>query len=736
MVKVRVDESILAQDECTYTHGIIPVSGKVYLSTQRLFFQTQGITKVVVGQNLELEMEQIDEVTEGSNGFSVRISADVYRFTGTGAQRIYERLNVIYRSLKGEQINLSDTDILNEHVFIQGDIDVSLRFGFSTAGHIILSQNRLKIECISNWTSRVISPKNINTHINNIRSFVYNPTQRTMSITIEEDDIESTISLSGKLCAKLSLYIQAIHDGNFIKGDIHEVVLYQGLVGGLSLSVSGYMLLSNKHLLFCCTSITDNLIGATNFAIPLKSIKQVEVTGWSMEPKIHIHTIKGETIILGTSNPQYVFQSFYAPLCAAKITPPFRDIRYFPKISQSRASRKLKELGFELREKEKAQLIDWVIHKQSGSQIELGWLLLTTDRLCFIAQKDGVQWQAPIHDLQSSNNRQNDPIIRLLSNLQKKIFIPQGGSHFTKQMWSIIIGIQPEQDGKQGRSGQSLRRVIGKFNVLNIFEDEEDGRLLLSTENIEIAKHPESLRIMISAQPTSPLSIGKSFKIEVPCNEGRFRFSSLIREDYVSEPDPIGRYYITVSIPSDISVYNQRRSFRVPFSTPVFLEIFSYDEKIKKQYKIKKQIYQPKEEPENDDLEKIEAEELLFEDEVQNNFVKPEVLEHLATKQSQFYDISLGGCSVSLLEDLTDTLRPLDRMFFYMELPFSKDSVPILAKIINQRRSYDNPNYMIYGCQFFNISQACEHQLKIGVLELERDQVRSMISMEELNEID
>ncbi len=735
MVKVRVDESILAQDECTYTHGIIPISGKIYLSTQRLFFQTQGLSKVVVGQDLELELEQIDELEEISQGFTIRISADVFRFSGTGAQRIFNRLNVIYRSIRGEQINLSDTDILNEYVFLQGDIDVFLRFGFSCPGHIVLSQNRLKIECIPSLTSKIVSPKNINTNINNIRSFVYNPTKRTISVTIEEDDIESTISLSGKLCAKLSLYIQAIHDGNFVKGDIHDVVLYQGLVGGLSLSVSGYMLLSNKHLLFCCTSLTDSLMGATNFAIPLKNIHQVEVTGWSMEPKLHVRTSKKETIIFGTSQPQYVFQSFYAPLCSTRITPPFRDIRYFPKISQSRASRKLKELGFELREKEKAQLIDWAIHKQSGSKIELGWILLTTDRLCFLTAKDGIQWQAPIHDLQSSSNRQNDPIIRLLSNLQKKIFIPQGGSHFTKQMWSIIIGIQPEQDGKQGRSGQSLRRVLGKFHVLNIFEDEEDGRLLLSTENIEIAKHPETLRIMISAQPTSPLSIGKSFKIEVPCNEGRFRFSSLIREDYVSEPDPIGRYYITVSIPSDISVYNQRRSFRVPFSSPVFLEIFSYDDKRKKQYRIKKEVYQPKEETE-DKLEKIEAEELLFEDDVQTNFVRPEILEHIATKQSQFYDISLGGCSVSLLEDLTDTLRPLDQMFFYMEIPFSKDSVPILAKIINQRRSYENPNYMIYGCQFFNITQTCEHQLKIGVLELERDQVRSMISMEELNEID
>ena len=127
MVKVRVDESILAQDECTYTHGIIPISGKVFLSTQRLFFQTQGLSKIVVGQDIELELEHIDELEELSQGFSVRISADVYRFSGTGAQRIFNRLNVIYRSMRGEQINLSDTDVLNEHVFLQGDIQVFLR---------------------------------------------------------------------------------------------------------------------------------------------------------------------------------------------------------------------------------------------------------------------------------------------------------------------------------------------------------------------------------------------------------------------------------------------------------------------------------------------------------------------------------------------------------------------------------------------------------------------------------
>jgi hypothetical protein len=735
-IAIRIDESILARDEGTYMHSVIPISGKIFLSNQRFLFFTEGFRKMVFQKSIEIEIEQIDELEEKSNGFAIHIENEVFRFTGTGAQRIFTRLEILYKSFKGEQINLADSDILNEQVFIQGDVQVFLRFGFSSSGHIILSQNRLKIECIPSMTSKVLSPKNINTNINNITSFDYHATKRTLSIFILEDDVESSVSLSGKICSQLFLYLQAIQDGNFTKGEVHDVVLCQGLMGVLSLSVSGYLLLSSKHLLFCCSSMTDNLIGTSAFAIPLRKINQVEVTGWSMEPKIHITTIENDIFVLGSSSPQHLFQSFYAPLCSVKNPAPFRDLRYFPKISQSRANRKLKEIGLRLKDKEEAQLIDWCIHKCNSSKIEVGWILLTSYRLCFIDTQRSVQWEASITDLQNNHpNRQHDPIIRLTASLQKKIFIPQGGSHFTNQMWAIITGIKPEQEGKEGRSGQSIRRVIGRFHVLNFLEDKEEGKLLLSTQNVEIVKQPETLRIMLSPQASSPISVGESFQVEVPCNEGRFRFSSIVREDYVSEPDPIGRYYATFALPKDISVYNQRSAFRVPFSNPTIIEIFTFDAKLERNYAIKREKYLPKDLDEN---EVLESEELLFgDDEIQNNFTKPEIVQHLATKQSQFYDVSLGGCSLSLLEDLTDLLGvSLKKIFFYVDLPFSNGTIPILARITNSRRSYENPNYIVYGCKFFNIDRTCAAFLKIGVLDLEREQVRSMISIEELSSLD
>ena len=96
------------------------------------------------------------------------ISADVYRFLNGTTKKI---LNVRHDlSITEGRTNRSLRYGYPKWACVySGDIDVS--FGLVlNPGHIILSQNRLKIECISNWTSKIISPKNLNTP-----STTYNP---------------------------------------------------------------------------------------------------------------------------------------------------------------------------------------------------------------------------------------------------------------------------------------------------------------------------------------------------------------------------------------------------------------------------------------------------------------------------------------------------------------------------------------------------------------------------------
>ena len=64
---------------------------------------------------------------------------------------------------------------------------------------------------------------------------------------------------------------------------------------------------------------------------------------------------------------------------------------------------------------------------------------------------------------------------------------------------------------------------------------------------------------------TSLVRLVTNLQIEIPKKEGRYRFQSVITEQYLVEPDPIGRYYITFAIPSNIALFNDRGAYRAPF---------------------------------------------------------------------------------------------------------------------------------------------------------------------------
>ena len=62
-----------------------------------------------------------------------------------------------------------------------------------------------------------------------------------------------------------------------------------------------------------------------------------------------------------------------------------------------------------------------------------------------------------------------------------------------------------------------------------------------------------------------PCQIGDKLQVEIPKKEGRYRFQSVITEQYLVNPDPIGRYYITFAIWANIALFNDRGAYRAPF---------------------------------------------------------------------------------------------------------------------------------------------------------------------------
>ena len=206
-MKLRNDETILAKDEVSYLQGIVPVSGTIQLSNQRILFFPTGITnRLGLGKEFVIELDIIEELSLSGKTLRVKTPDEMFRFSGYGAVRLHERIEIVVKSIRGEALNLSDSDILNEHVLIQGNIDIYVRGPITTKGQIILSHQRLRIESISSLETLVFTPKNINTTVEDITNFDYHPTNRVLEIQTENNKIK----IIGKLCTQIFLGQQII----------------------------------------------------------------------------------------------------------------------------------------------------------------------------------------------------------------------------------------------------------------------------------------------------------------------------------------------------------------------------------------------------------------------------------------------------------------------------------------------------------------------------------------------
>ena len=157
----------------------------------------------------------------------VKTSDSQYVFSGNGAHRIHERLEVHLRLLNGQQLNLSDIDILNEKVLLQGDIKVFLRGKLHTKGQIILTLQRLRIESFSSIETMLFSHKSMNTLIERIKTFRFESVGRILNIQTKKQ----SITIGGPLCPEIFLYLQAIKDGKFNSNrPSFSVALFQGLL--------------------------------------------------------------------------------------------------------------------------------------------------------------------------------------------------------------------------------------------------------------------------------------------------------------------------------------------------------------------------------------------------------------------------------------------------------------------------------------------------------------------------
>ena len=94
-MKLRNDETILAKDEVSYLQGIVPVSGSIQLSNQRILFYPTGITnRLGLGKEFSIELDNIEDLALNGKTMRIKTGEEVFRFSGYGAVRLHEHQTV------------------------------------------------------------------------------------------------------------------------------------------------------------------------------------------------------------------------------------------------------------------------------------------------------------------------------------------------------------------------------------------------------------------------------------------------------------------------------------------------------------------------------------------------------------------------------------------------------------------------------------------------------------------
>jgi hypothetical protein len=719
-ISIHSDETIIARDLCLWHRGPIAHDGELTLTSYRLFFDPlKKLDRMTGAKELDIDLEHIssisiEKVTTLRGGIDkqaiVRTEGEVYKFSGTGALRIHERLDLQLRSRKGQSLSMAELDRLNERVLLQGDIEVYLKGRLATGGQVVLTQQDLQIDSKKGLETMLFSKKSLHCSIGQVKKIRYEQFGRRLSI----ESSKGQITIAGKLVPKLFLMLSSLRDGDFNPNrPLFSATLFQGMI-----ALKGYMIASAKRLLFCPTETFDSFTGSHTIAIPIDKIAKVEITGWP-ERRISIAPIGKKKLLFGTQNPVEDMQSLIGTMSAFKKERLFPDLRH-GKINKEHATQLLSQFGVTI-EGDKLQLLEWSVYVQDENCFHLGWLLLSKQSLKFISLEQGLIWFARVKDISlAKNSRENDPIMRLVYGSEKKTFIPHGGGYFGKTMWGCIFGIQPQLEAEEGRSGQSVRNIIGSFIKCSVFRDNVP---ILEINNVDIVKRPRGLRIMTEKKEQNPFKEGDVLEFEVPRNEGRFRFFAEIRENYLTNPDPIGRYYFTFSLPTDISVFNQRSAFRVSFKENTTIEVYEIEEDQTYDYfHLIKELYLPTpvDEEERKDLERM------------NPFDRGRTPFLVGKEEINFFDISLGGCSFNFKQSLEKRCG-LDksRIFLKIRIPFEKQALPILAQVRNIRPHSESNMYIVHGCEFINLHRIALSTLRNEVLRLEREQIRELIRLEE-----
>ena len=332
-------------------------------------------------------------------------------------------------------------------------------------------------------------------------------------------------------------------------------------------------------------------------------------------------------------------------------------------------------------------LCENVIVQRAEKDMWFGNLLMTSDNTIFMSHFNKPLWKAKNSSISIVENRSpRDISVALLTSYSRLRVHPLSDTSFSKFYRKKLKESKPSEAEQFSKGNQPVQNITGRTQAVLL---SVNSQLVHKISNTIVKAQVRGLQIEALPSRRFPLELGDRVEVEIPKDTGRYLFQSIIVEEFLTQPDPIGRYYLTLATPKNIQVYNDRAAYRAPFEGTVSSELYilpSYD-------------------PERDDVIG-----LLSRGKKRIEF------------QANLNDLSVGGCSFIHSRPFTSFDVPNNRLLVKMVLTINEQEIAIDGLIRHQHKM-ETAQYLS-GIEFIKLNSLHRSLINRTVLKIEREELR------------
>ncbi len=682
-IELKQDEEVLATDQVLhYTSTLLAHNANCWITNLRIVLEPKNTLDKLSGSKAEVNISDVSSVEQKSGMVSIHHAKGILQIGGSGAERMGERVRLI----------LDQASQSFDKVLFQGDTNVYVKGPLTTKGEIILTNKTLTIRTTKGLESYIFDKKELNTPLVDIVNLEFSNLEQKLKISTEQD----SIAIGGKNAARLNTTLRSLEGTEIDELEnvaVEQLSAFEAMLyrGASKSAINGELSFSPNRITFAPQNVLDTLTGAQLQIVPFNQIQKIGKKG-----RLEITTLSTKLTFV-TSKAAEVYDILEKEVVKIERPKLFTDIRS-KLYSEDLAFSEVKELNLPFTYYgETPILCDQCTIQKNNESCYFAYVFVTEEKTRLLTPNKQLLWEGTNKNIGIVENRaSSDPTIQIKVKEQRMQFKPYSGLTFRDFYCRKLKESRPTQSEQFAKENQPVQRILGSTNQVEI---SYNGNVALTILNTRVSAENRGIQITSERHNDFNFQIGDKLQVEIPKKEGRYRFSSVITEQYLVNPDPVGRYYITFAIPSNIGLSNDRGAYRAPFEQQINITV----EKLP-----------------GYDVEREKAIDFL------------DQATEINQDSIRLLDLSVSGCGFLIRRTIFDYNIDLHRLIFKGTLDIGGESIPWTA-IPKYEVPYtqDKIEYHRVGAQFIGMNNLDRSIINRAVLKIEREQLRKEMERNE-----